>query len=88
MIIRVCMQCIEVDSKLLEHAQQHGSNSFVAGNQNPAPGEYNVSLKVTHKRALAASLQGRESHGEQQQQQLLPATCVGCIRYLHSTHEC
>jgi hypothetical protein len=43
--------------------------STAAGNKNPAPGEYNVSLKVTHKRALAASLQGRESHGEQQQQQ-------------------
>jgi hypothetical protein len=41
-----------------------------AGNKNPAPGEYNVSLRVTHKRALAASLQGRESHGEQQQQQV------------------
>jgi hypothetical protein len=41
-----------------------------AGNTNPAPGEYNVSLNVTHKHASAASLQGRESHGEQQQQQL------------------
>ncbi|WIA16575.1 hypothetical protein OEZ85_013245 [Tetradesmus obliquus] len=39
------------------------------GNQNPAPGEYNVSLKVTHKRALAASLQGRESHDPLKQQQ-------------------
>jgi hypothetical protein len=57
-----------VGRTLQDHAQQHVSTSSAAGNKNPAPGEYNVSLKVTHKRALAASLQGRESHGEQQQQ--------------------